>query len=262
MMVSDKEYVQHKIFIELSDYIDHYENLSDSIFLFPKMGLKAVCNIDTYVFSSMKGTLESIHMVLKAGKINDAYALLRKYHDSAVINIYTNLYLQDNFSLENFIVEKINNWVKGKEQLPEYRVMSQYIRKNPAVKDINLLINSDDKYKEVRDRCNDHTHYNFFKNAMLNDSDIYIKERLDILTQLSEDIKDLFIFHLSYAFTINDHYMVSSDYVDFLDCGMSPPENSQYWVQSSVQDIFDKIIKPSREDIASLIKENTSMWLS
>lgn len=65
-------------------------------------------------------------------------ALLRKYYDSAVINVYSNLYLKDHFSIETFIVEKINNWLQGREQIPEYRVMSQYIRASPT-----LMMSSD-----------------------------------------------------------------------------------------------------------------------
>ena len=44
--------------------------------------------------------------------MNDAYTLLRKYYDAAIINIYTNLYLEDNFSIENFVVDKIENWLR------------------------------------------------------------------------------------------------------------------------------------------------------
>ena len=70
------------------------------------MGTKAILNIDTYIFSSIQGTVDSIKTILTNGRINDSYALLRKYYDSTIINIYSSLYLQDNHSLENFIVEK------------------------------------------------------------------------------------------------------------------------------------------------------------
>jgi hypothetical protein len=126
------------------------------------MGTKAICSIDTYVYSSIQGTVESITAILLAGRINDAYALLRKYYDSAVINVYSNLYLRDNFSIDNFVVEKIHNWLQGKEKLPEYRVMSQYIKVSDTLRPINELLGVDDRYKRLRTRCNDHTHYNFF----------------------------------------------------------------------------------------------------
>lgn len=85
--------------------MEFYRQLATSVFSFATMGTKAIYNIDTYVYSSMQGTLESMRAILLAGRINDAYALLRKYHDSAVINVYSNLYLHNNFSIEKFIVE-------------------------------------------------------------------------------------------------------------------------------------------------------------
>src|SRR3546814_13499530 len=96
-----------------------------SVFSFATMGTKAIGNIYTYVYSSMQGTVVAMRTILLTGRINVAYALLRKYYDSTVINVYSNLYLKKNFSIENFIFEKINNWPHGKEKLTEYRIMSQ-----------------------------------------------------------------------------------------------------------------------------------------
>ena len=108
---------------------------------------------------------------------------------------------------------------------------------------------------------NDHTHYNYFHHVMLNDNEVYLKNRIASLDRLAEDLRDIFILHLSYIFCLHQHYMMSSDYVDYLDCGMQPPENSQYWVAPFVQKVFDEVIKKNRPDIASFILENTSMHL-
>lgn len=262
MQVTDKSYQNHHVFTELQGYMEFYKHLAMSIFLFPTMGTKAICNIDTYVYSSMQGTLESVRTILFAGRINDAYTLLRKYHDSAVINIYSNLYLRSNFSIENFIVEKISNWLQGKEKLPDYRVMSQYIKASDTLKTINGIFDSDDRYKKLRNRCNDHTHYNFYRHAMLNDNEVCIKNRGWWLDRFSEDAQDLFIFHLGYIFFLNDHYMMSSDHMDAVECGMQPEDESQYWVAPFIQDVFDAVITPRRPDVTSAIKASSAMQLS
>ena len=262
MMVSDKMYAEHRIFLELDSYIDFYSSLSTSVFCFPTMGTTSICSIDTYVYSSIQGTVDSIKIILENGRINDSYSLLRKYHDSVMINTYSILYLQDNFSIDNFVVEKINNWLHGKEQLPEYRVMSRYIRESEKLKEINGCLYKDDRYKNIRDRCNDHTHYNYFNNVMLNDREVYLKNRLSSLDQLSEDVRDIFILHLSYIFTLNDHYMISSDHMDYLECGQVPPEGSEYWVAPYVKKAFGEIVSANRSDLAAIIKGNTAMQLS
>jgi len=209
----------------------------------------------------MQGTLESIKDILIKGRINDSYALLRKYYDSTIINVYSNLYLNDNFSLENFVVEKIDYWIKGKEKLPEYRVMSQYIRDSEKLTEINKLLHSDETYKSIRERCNDHTHYNFYQNMLFNDNEIYLKNRLDSLNTFLKDLNNIFMLHFSYLFYLNGHYMTSSDYVDSLECGVTPEEDSQYYVAPFIQKIFDNVIKKNRMDLAEKIKSNTCMKL-
>lgn len=43
--------------------------------------------------------------------------------------------------------------------------------------------------------------------------------------------------------------------------GMTPPEDSLYWVASFIQDAFDNWIKPNRPDIVEAILANTKMQL-
>ena len=261
MMVSDEEYQKHTVFADLKRYAGFYESLADSVFCFCKVGTRGICNIDSYVFSSIQGTLESIHAILRDGRINDAYALLRKYYDSAIINIYTGLYLEDHVSIENFIVTKIDRWVRGKEQLPVFRIMSQYIRDSSRVTPITGLLFADARYKLLRERCNEHTHYNFYRNVLLNDKAILLEGRRQALEDFSNDLRDVIILHLACMFFANGHYMMSSDHLDYLECGMTPEPDSQYWVAPFVQEIFDQTIKKSRPDIAAMIKQHSSMHL-
>jgi hypothetical protein len=258
----DTSYKEHSVFNHLSEDAQFYKNLSTSVMGWITQGtIGSVLNIDTYVYASIQGTLESINDILIKGRINDSYALLRKYHDSVIINVYSNLYLDDNFNIENFVVEKINNWLHGKEQLPEYRIMSDYIRKSEKLAEVNALLYKDNTYKEIRDRCNDHTHYNFYHNLLLNDGEIYLKNRVGILNRFSKDLENLFILHITYLFYLKDHYMMSSDFMDGMDLGLVPEEGSQYFVAPFVQDIFDKVVKRNRMDLAMAIKRHTAMRL-
>lgn len=262
MHVADKAYQEHKIFSDLQRYIAFYKNLSRSIFSFITLGTKCIFNIDTYTYSSIQGTIESIKTTLVNGRINDAYTLLRKYYDSAIINIYSNIYLHDNFRVDNFIVDKINNWVQGTERLPAYKHMNKYILESKMLTPINNIFYSDHRYKVIRDRCNDHTHYNFYQYMMLNDKEVYIKDRYKWLNEFSSDIQNLFILHVGYILFLNTHYMMSSDYTDALECGIHPEEDSQYWVAPFIQKIFDEVITPQRPELTAAIKSNSAMQLS
>jgi hypothetical protein len=261
MMVSDEEYQKHAVFADLERYAAFYKSLAHLVFGFVSLGTRAICNIDSYLFSSVQGTLASIQVILRDGRINDAYALLRKYYDSAIINIYTSLYLQDHFSIQNFVVEKIDKWVQGKDQLPASSIMLQYIRRSARVSPITALLSADDRYKRLRDRCNDHMHYNFYRNVLLNDKEIFLEGRRRALDEFSNDLRDVLILHVSYIFFANGHYMMSSDYVDCLECGTTPEPDSQYWVAPFIQDIFDQTVKRFRPDIAGTIKQHSPMHL-
>ncbi|HEV7424262.1 MAG TPA: hypothetical protein VGO21_03670, partial [Candidatus Paceibacterota bacterium] len=76
-----------------------------------------------------------------------------------------------------------------------------------------------------------------------------------------EDIRNIFILHFAYIFYVNEHYMMSSDYIDALDCGMTPEDGSQYNVAPFIQEIFNSIIEKYRPDIALEIKLKTVMRL-
>lgn len=258
----NKEYKEHEVFRKIKSYSEFYDHLSDSVMTFVSMGVKGILNFDTYAFSSMMGTLHSIHDILLNGRINDAYALLRKYYDSALINVYCNVYLKDHFSLENFTVAHINGWIQGTDKIPKIQVIQNYLSKSEKVAGINVLIKSDKRYGEIRSRGNDHTHYNFYKFALLNDNKIYNPHRINELDSFSKDLEDIFILHLSYLFYLDDAYMMSSDYMDYMEMRMEPPEGCQYEVAPFIQEIFDNVIKKRRPDIATEILGQTSMKLN
>lgn len=261
----ETNYTDHNVFDQLQKLKVFYEYLSFSISGSITTGVSIV-NIDTFILSSMNGTIESIIDILRKGKINDSYALLRKLYDLVILNIYTNLYLEENISMDNFFSNDINKWVKGKKKAPSFKMMSDYIIKSKKLKEITFLIYKNGTYKgsvfdSIRQRCNEHTHYVFFQNMLSNIYKPYKTDIIDNINKFSTDLTDIFILHFSYLFTIKQHYMMSSDYMDYMDLNISPPDNSQYMVSKFVQDIFDSIIKVNRPDIASILIKTTSMDL-
>ena len=118
----------------------------------------------------------------------------------------------------------------------------------------------DNRYKHIRDRCNDHIHSNYFQYMQLN-SKINIQNAKVYIDIINNDLLDLLVLHFGYLFTLNGHYMASSDYIDCLDLYKKPEEDSQYWVAPFVQYFFDKYIKTRRPDISKEIISSTSMDL-
>ena len=58
------DYYNHKVFNSLKLYIEFYDALSYSVMSFTPFGTTAL-SLDTYTYSSIKGTIESIHDILQ-----------------------------------------------------------------------------------------------------------------------------------------------------------------------------------------------------
>ncbi|MFZ7115662.1 MAG: hypothetical protein ACO1G9_09815 [Bacteroidota bacterium] len=85
--MNNKQFGHHPVFDRLKEFSEFYDRLSFSTMSWIKYGVSSAINFDTYIFSSMQGTLDSILDVLMKRRIADAYTLLRRYYDSTVINI-------------------------------------------------------------------------------------------------------------------------------------------------------------------------------
>ncbi len=257
VMLSDK-YKKNPIYVEIEQTSKFYNFLSYTTLQFISSGTSSLVNIDTYIFGSIRGTLDSISLLLGNGQISDAYTLLRKYYDLVILNIYVNLYLEDNRSIDKLFVPEINEWLKGKKSLPKSSKMREYLVESEQLKDIHEYINLD-YFKELGKRCNDYVHHNKYTYVLINDEGPYIELREKYLDQFRNDFNQLFKLHCSYMFKILPHYMMSSDYIDCLDCGMTPEPGSQYWVASFIQESIDRVFKPDSTDILRFLKNETGM---
>ncbi len=263
------DFSKHKVFEQLDEFAKFYDHLSyltKGSMTFP---LTKITNINTQMFTAISKTLNSIKEVLLKLRFSDSYTLLRKYYDSFMINIYVNLYLCDKIDIRNYILpmfnkllnKKIDSWYNGTEKIPKFATISNYINKSERLKPITNILNSNDSYRKIRERCNDFVHNNFYKNFALNGDNYETYANVDLLDTFSSDLIALFIKHIAYLFYLDDTYMRSTNYIDALDSGMTPEENSQYMVASFIQDIFDKYVKIYNPEIAQEIRNNTNMML-
>lgn len=257
-----KEYMEHEIFTTLKDFMEFYNALSFNVIGFITPGISlGIFNIDTYVYSSIEGTLDSINLVLEKGRINDAFALTRKYHDAVIMDIYKAIHIKKHHSLENWIVKDINDWANGDGHLPWYEKMIKEIRSWDILEKLHTYFDFDGHFAKIRKKCNSHNHYNSFQYMIMNDNEIMNHHRETELDQLSICLKDIFSLHFAYCISLNAPYIMASDYVDALDCGMTPDKDSQYWVAPFAQTIFDKYIKSRRPKLTAYLKESCGMQL-
>jgi hypothetical protein len=267
------EYDNHVVFTNLDIIKSFYDTLSyttighvDSATLISKRGISSP---STYIYGSIAGTIESISVLLHNGRCNDAFALMRKYCDSIILDIYRQVLskqVDDKFgetlSIEYIRDNKIKKWVDAEAQMFTEKdlnksVYKEIIEQYPKLTDLFNLTDKDSLYRKLRDLCNDNMHYNNLYNMTANDCNI-IRARKDFRRQFIDDInkalKFFFSIHFAFIYEGNPAAMVSSDYVDYLDMGEQPPIGSERWVAPSVQNAFDSIVKPFNTKVAEHIK--------
>lgn len=258
----DREYQEHKVFPLLDNLIDFYGNTYVLMPGFITSGIISdIVNIDEVICGSLEGTLESIRAVLRLGRINDAYSLIRKYHDGIISVIYVNVYIAENRSIDNYVVKKINDWVNNRQKLPNSEKMLKTIRQYVPLTELEKLFDFDGLYMRIRRLANGNTHYNKLYYLWLNNNVIHNPERVHELDNIYYCLKHLFVFHFAYMYSLNPHYMTSSDYIDAMELGLQPDDDAQYWVAPYIKYVFDKVVVPVRPEVAQYLRDTTLMQL-
>lgn len=136
----------------------------------------------------------------------------------------------------------------------------KYIKNNSDVKKCIDAHNLNQLWEETRQRLNDYTHTNG-KSFLANNSGYLLKlENIEkCLTQISQDISFITSIFLIILILIKPHYIMSADYVDYLDEGMTPPDNSQYWVAPFINTYINEIINNLHPEL-KLFLRNTNKY--
>lgn len=276
------ESAAHAVFGEMETCISVYETLADLVFGFVSKTRPLVGNVDSFFFDSLAGTVESIKTVLSAGRIADAYTLLRRMKDTSLLQLHVMVQFEkrnarlagflaseaevdseefirwmEDVSQQGMQVEEIDRWIPGEESLKGKRPSQSG---SSTIEDLHFLFEAR-RYKAIFDRCIEHVHINSFRILRLN-ATISSKTQLAWLEQFAQDFRDIFVWHVAYLFTLHPEYMMSTDYVDALECGFTPIEDSQYWVAPIVQEAFNKVVSSHRPDVRDFLRQHCSMQLT
>jgi hypothetical protein len=227
-------------------------------------------------------TLEGISSLLTIGNVVDSYVLLRKIRDNlfldlfflsetkAKANEFDNELCKQIFDevksgnkdlpsldvLFNRIATEENNndkkqaiarWSKGeltdddRHKCFGYGAYWSYLKKQEVTKDICVFFSGYfDKLEKV---SNNYVHSNGF-GYIDNKTFFYNPEKFQSCVQdIDKSLKIILEFYVSSVFMINGTLIGTSDYVDYLDAKMTPPEGCQYNVQSTVYQLFSDIKK-------------------
>ena len=272
-------YDDHIVFSYLDTIRSFYETLSwcniSGIETAAILSESKIFSTITYIYSSIEGTIESISVLLRNGRCNDAFALVRKYCDSIILDIYKHILVKEienkfhlDLSIESIKDNRIKAWIDSEVALFNERetgkIYTKIAETHPELTKLFNLTYSDTLYHKLRDICNDNVHYNHLYNMMANDFEMIKsqKEMRDFyINSISKAIVLFFTIHFAFIYESNPTIYMSSDYIDHLDCGAEPPKGSERWISSIVQKAYDYIIKTNHPIVANYIKSLDLMEL-
>lgn len=258
-----KEYIEHPIFPDIRVIMEVYDFLSYNSFGFMPNGLPGEwVNYETYIFSSLKGTIESIKMLLESAHINDAFAVLRKYFDEIMIAVFYVVYCQDQIKVNAdkllYTVQKLKDWRDGKAKSPKYDAIIKYLKRSKSFSDLigKFIFEKDKGFGKIRSYLDDNMHINRYILMLNNDNELHNDRRVNLLNRFHNYLNAIFSFHFASVIFTTPQYLTATYYRDCLDLGETPEEGSQNWVASIAQEAFNKFIKPM-PSIAEFLKKNT-----
>lgn len=253
---SCKAYQTHRVFEEINYMMDYYENVSFSCFSFVPTGTNGIANYASYIYLSLKGTLDSIRLVMKAGQLSDAFVLIRKYFDDVLVDIYLDIVRKDGFDwMKSIIVKDVDEWLRDKHRIPGVKQILKVMKESQTSKDLYPFFGWESYLKHNRTILDDNVHTNRYSSVLLNCRDVAFGDRVKILGGASIILKQIFTIHLAFIFYLNGQFMMASDYMDNLEIGLTPPEGSEKWIAPFAQEAFNKYIKPNKP-LAHFIKEH------
>lgn len=199
------------------------------------------------ILDSASRTVESIRYCCLNANFADAYTLLRKYRDDAFYYIYM-LAVGDKTDFMQFVELKdlgkdernIYDWVKNQQNAVYIGAIFKAIassRAGDAIKNYKLK----DSFDKLALKLNNFVHsngqmyYNFsyYRIAAYSNIAKYCKE-------FTEEITYITMSFLMVLVLIRPGLIMSEDYTDYLDCGNTPPDGSQYWVAPFVSEFISR----------------------
>ena len=130
------------------------------------------------------------------------------------------------------------------------------LKQNQSIVQILNKYNLTEYWETLRKRLNDYVHnngINFSSQNNIKANDKYLERHLKNINIRTSYISSFFIVTL---LMIDSSLISSTDYIDHLDCGLEPPEDSQYFVAPFMQDFIDTKIAKLNPELKQYLKDN------
>ena len=213
---------------------------------------------------SLECTIGSIISCCEYGCISDANTLLRKYRDDLFFYLYILVYdseKKSNSASEILpeIERNIENWLQNELNNLNISMVLKAIALSSDLNDAVKKYKLKSDFDRISKRLNNFVHskgYWFYNQP----SNGYKGSELAIeMTKICNDAKYVTVVFIFLVMLCSPLATMSTDYIDYLDCGIQPPDGSQYWVAPFIQKFLTENESLISENCLQYLRDNTSM---
>lgn len=209
-------------------------------------------------------TAGSIISCCESGCMADAYSLLRKYRDDLFFYLYIAVYdscnkIDGKSPAVDQMEANIERWIKNDLDDLHIGTVLQAIGQSSRVRNAVQKYKLKSYFDTLNKRLNDYVHSNgvaFYNRNVNAYQGKTLQKQLEALLKDMRSITITFLFLLA---LISPLSIMSTDYVDYLDCNETPPEDSQYWVAPFVTKFFKANLDLINDSCMKYLKDNTLM---
>jgi hypothetical protein len=248
--------------------------------------------LSTELIDSSTQTLKSIKLCCSIGSFSDANTLIRKLRDDLIQYVYilnviglrkpfleesiNELKIDNPEEFENSILNlQFNNTLTDDEQAVtawfknsvsdlqrpikkklEFENYMKVLKQNDKINQILIEYNLQEYWETLRKRLNNYVHNNgthYSSHNVISANDKNLGTHLKNINIRTTYISSFFLVLL---LMIESSLISSTDYIDHLDCDLQPPEDSQYFIASFVQDFIDKKVSKIHPELKQYLKDN------
>jgi hypothetical protein len=281
---------------EIDYLINFFDDFSELIFsngrIISFIADKEHFTLNTVLIDSATQTLKSIKSCCSIGSFSDANTLIRKLRDDLIQYIYIlnivnsrNPFFEEDLKgitidnseefTKSFLNLRINNTLNEDEQAVsawfsnsvsdlqrpikkklEFENYMKVLKENENIHKILFDYNLQEYWDILRKKLNDYVHNNGNKFSAQNNIksfDAGLETHLKNISIRTNYISSLF---LSLLLMVDSTIIMSSDYIDHLDCELEPPEESQYFIARFVQDFIDNKVAKLHPELKQYLKDN------
>lgn len=219
------------------------------------------------VMTSAELTAGSIISCCESACLADANTLLRKYRDDLFFYLYVSVYdsnnkLGTNETKINRMKKQIEHWLENSSSDLHIGDVLKEIGTSPKISAAVKKYNLQSFFDDIGGRLNNFVHSNGFEYYNLNVNAYSDYELIERLKKLLGDMKFITVTFLFLLILCSPLSVMSTDYIDSLDCNMAPVEGSQYWVAPFVERFLADNIDSIYKNCMDYLKENTLMRFS